>query len=148
MIRGRLIAMGARRRPFVLAHLSIPSQGIAEDVDLLVDTGADGTLVAPSDASVLRIDVAQLPSGPPSTGVGGRVPTVYAAATLALGSFTYDLHLRILAPRSRAQRQALADIPSLLGRDILAHFALFFDERTDRLLLLTPEESDALNLPT
>ena len=34
MIRGRLIAMGGgRRRPFVLAHITIASQGIADDIN-------------------------------------------------------------------------------------------------------------------
>jgi hypothetical protein len=76
MIRGRLIAAGGRRRPFVLAHLAVPMQGVAGDVNLLVDTGADGTLLAPADAAALRIDLARLPAGPSSTGIGGRVPTV------------------------------------------------------------------------
>jgi hypothetical protein len=68
-------------------------------------------------------------------------------ATLTLDSFRYELSVRILAPRSRAQRQALARIPSLLGRDILSNFALLYEERTDRVLLLTPPEADALQLP-
>lgn len=147
MIRGRLVATGGRRRPFVLAHVSIPSQNVSDDVNLLVATGADGTLIAPSDAAILRINIAQLPPGPPSTGVGGRVPTVYTQATVTIDTFTHQLPLRILAPRSRVQQQALARIPSLLGRDILSHFALFFEQRTDRVLLLTSGEADALNLP-
>ncbi len=147
MIRGQMIAFGGRRRPFLLAYIAIPSQSISDDVNLLVDTGADGTLLSPSDATRLRLDLAKLPPGAPSTGVGGRVPTVYADATLTLDSLTYQLPIRILAPRSRSQQQALAHIPSLLGRDIIAHFALFFEERTDRVLLLTSGEAAALNLP-
>ena len=37
-------------------------------------------------------------------------------------------------------------IPSLLGRDILSNFALFIEERTDKVLLLEPAEADALGL--
>ena len=37
-------------------------------------------------------------------------------------------------------------IPSLLGRDVLSHFALFLEERTGRVLLLEPHEADALPL--
>ena len=146
MIRGRLIGTGGRLRPFILARLFLPSQGISGDVNFLVDTGADNTVLATSAAASLRIDAARLPPGPPSGGVGGVTPTVYAAATFALEDYRYDLALRILAPRTAAQRLALAHIPSLLGRDILSHFALFFEERTGRVLLLTPEEADALNL--
>jgi hypothetical protein len=87
MIRGRLIPMGARRRPFVLAQIAIASQGISDDINLLVDTGADSTLLSPSDATRLRLDLAQLPPGSPSTGVGGPVPTVYTQVTLTLDRF-------------------------------------------------------------
>ena len=38
-------------------------------------------------------------------------------------------------------------IHSLFGRTVLSHFALFMEERTDRVLLLEPTEADALNLP-
>ena len=37
-------------------------------------------------------------------------------------------------------------IPSLLGRDVLSHFALFLEERTGRVLLLEPHEAAALPL--
>jgi hypothetical protein len=55
--------------------------------------------------------------------------------------------LRILAPASRNQQLALRTIPSLLGRDLLARFAVFLEERTNRVLLLDPQEADALTLP-
>lgn len=147
MIRGYIRAEGPRRRPFVQARVTIPSQQIADDVEFLVDTGADAMLLAPADALFLRVDLGQLPPGPPTTGVGGTTPTVLAGATLIVGPHTFSFTLRVLAPATAAQRSALARIPSLLGRDILSHFALFFEERTDRVLLLTPEEADLLVLP-
>ena len=125
----------------------LASQAISDDVDFLVDTGADSTVLAPADAARLGIDTARLLSCPQSAGVGGTTPTAYEPATVVLGQHGFDVALRILPPRTRGQRLALAQIPSLLGRDILAHFALFFEERTGRVLLLTPEEADALNLP-
>jgi hypothetical protein len=62
MIRGYLLARGRARRPFVVGRIGIPAQAI-DDVNLLVDTGADGTLISPSDATRLRIDLSQLPCG-------------------------------------------------------------------------------------
>jgi hypothetical protein len=141
VIRGYLRIDGSRARPFLLARLSIPAQRITGEVHFLVDTGADGTLLAPADAFLLGINIAALPPGPPSIGVGGRVPTVYAQANITLDTLTQTLPLRILAPRARPQRAAIAHIPSLLGRDVLADFALFFEERTSRVLLLTSEEA-------
>jgi len=147
MIRGRLIGIPGRLRPFVLAHLSLPSHHIAGDINFLVDTGADSTLLAPSDASLLAIDTTRLAQGPPSTGVGGSTPTVQATAVITLDQRNFNIGLRVLAPQTQAQRRALSRIPSLLGRDIISSFALVLEERTGRVLLLDPDEADALNLP-
>ena len=144
MIRGALRHDGARSRPFVPALLTIPSLQLSADTAFLVDTGADGTLLALRDAALMGVDVGLLPAGPPSTGVGGTVRTVQAPATITLGEHTYDLTLRIVAPETRAQRLALARIPSLLGRDILARFALFYDHAQDLVLLLEADEAAAL----
>lgn len=76
-----------------------------------------------------------------------RTCLFYAQATITLGHLTYQLSLRILAPRGGEQQRALGRIPSLLGRDILSPFALFMEERSNRVLLLEPHEADALNLP-
>ena len=144
MIRGVLRHDGSRRRPFVSALLAIPSLQRSGDTAFLVDTGADSTLLAPRDASLFGVDLALFPPGPPSTGVGGTVRTVQTSATMTLGPHTYNLTLRILAPETRAQRIALARIPSLLGRDILAQFALFYDDQEDLVLLLEPDEAALL----
>lgn len=146
MIRGRFEGLPGRRRPFVTAHLSISSQNISGDVSFLVDTGADSIVLAPTDALFLGIDTRLLPQGAPSIGVGGVTPTVNAKALITLNDQAFDILLRILAPRSRQQR-ALRTIPSLLGRDILSHFALLVQERTNRVLLLEPKEADLLDLP-
>jgi len=62
-------------------------------------------------------------------------------AVLTLDTFSQTLMLPILEAPS-----TLFHIPSLLGRDILSHFALFMEERTSRVLLLEPQEADALHL--
>jgi len=43
-------------------------------------------------------------------------------------------------------RFVLPPIPSLLGRDVLRHFALLMDEGRDALLLFTRAEADRLRL--
>jgi len=146
MIRGFFRVDRGRRRPFVTARLAIPSQAISGDVHFLVDSGADVTLLAPADVLFLRIDVGSLPQGTPTTGVGGTARTAYAEAAITLGHLTYDVPLRILLPGRRQQR-ALSRIPSLLGRDILSYFALFMEERSQRVMLLEPHEAASLRLP-
>jgi predicted aspartyl protease len=147
MIRGYFRTGGNWRRPFVLARISIPSLGIVQEVEFLVDTGADGTFVAPTDANRMRIDPSRLPTGQSSAGVGGVTSTVQVPATLYLDNRQLTMNLRILIPQTAAQRFALARVPSLLGRDVLAHFALVIEQRTDRVLLLEPAEADALSFP-
>jgi len=147
MIRGFFREEAGRRRPFVPALVSIPALQRSGDVAFLIDTGADATLLGPRDAANLHINTALLPVGPLITGVAGRARTVYAEATVTFGHLTYDLPLRILAPRGKDQERALRRIPSLLGRDIIFRFALLLEERTNRVLLLEPNEADALNFP-
>ena len=147
MIRGYLVSSLGRQRPFVAAELTIPGQSVAGTIEFLVDTGADSTVISPSDASRMRLNAAQLPRASASTGIGGSTPMAVTTATIKLDTRTFNVPMRILAPTSPAQQQALAAIPSLLGRDLLAHFALFFEERTGRVLLLEPQEADALSLP-
>lgn len=147
MIRGYFSRGAVRRRPFVDADFVAPSLGITGRVPLLVDTGADSSVLAPADAVRLRIPLSQLPAGPRSAGVGGTMPTVVLPGSLTLGPRTFPIALRILAPDTPRQRQAISRIPSLLGRDILAHFALFVEERSQRVILLEPHEAAALPLP-
>lgn len=147
MIHGYFGGPQGRRRPFVIADVAIPAIGIAGTVHFLVDTGADSTLLAPRDAIQLRIDLARLPPDDPTMGVGGRTSTVSTDATITFDNYSFTIRLRILAPVSRVQQQDLQFIPSLLGRDILSHFALFIEARRDRVLLLEASEANALNLP-
>lgn len=101
----------------MISRVTIPALAINGTVHFLVDTGADSTLIAPRDAEELALNTAQLPEGPPSTGVGGRTPTRSIEARLTLDALTFTIPLRILAPQSARQRRALQFIPSLLGRD-------------------------------
>ena len=147
MIRGYFLTRGGRRRPFIDAAFQFPTiSNFTFRVRLLVDTGADRTTISPLDASRLelevRINLAVLPRGVPSAGVGGQVGTRTTEAVLTLATFSMPLTLTILEPPPGS----LPPIPSLLGRDILSQFALFMEERTSRVLLLEPQEADALPL--
>jgi hypothetical protein len=139
-------ATGARaRRPFVNAVLDLPAVGRRLSVPLLVDTGADRTVLAPLDARRWRVDLTALPAGAPSSGIGGRVTTRTVDAILTLQDFSTSLSLTILEwPPPPAPTPA---IHSVLGRDVISRFALFVEERTSRVLLLEPAEADAFALP-
>jgi predicted aspartyl protease len=139
MIRGYLTT-GATRRPFVSARLQFPSLGdLRHPVEFLVDTGADRTILSPLDAMRLGINLDTLESGLPSTGVGGQAETRTIEAVLTIDSLSMPLTLTII--------ETSRPIPSLLGRDVISRFALFMEERTNRVLLLEPAEAESLNLP-
>jgi hypothetical protein len=65
-------------------------------------------------------------------------------AALNIGPFSIPLTLTILEPILNR----ILSIPSLLGGDVLSHFALFMEERTGRVLLLEPHEANALDIPS
>ena len=149
MIRGYFATIRTRRRPVVDAVFHFPTlDDRSLQARLLVDTGADRTVLAPLDATrlvrELGIDLAALTAGAPSRGVGGLWSTRTIEAVLTLDSIAMPLSLTILEPPPGP----LSPIPSLLGRDILSCFALFMEERTSRVLLLEPNEADALQLPS
>ncbi len=150
MIRGYLLTSGGRRRPFVKAVFQFPGlRDGSVEVDLLVDTGADRTVLSPLDAEKLAtdlgIDFSSLPRGTSGAGVGGQVDTRIVEAVITLDSFSTSLTLTILEP---PVGRPIPSIPSLLGRDIISQFALILEERTNRVLLLEPHEADALALPS
>ncbi|MGI8550803.1 MAG: aspartyl protease family protein [Dehalococcoidia bacterium] len=141
-----LLELG-RLRPFVRGRIDIPSQGVAGVVPFLVDTGADFIPLAPSQADQLRIDLSRLHVAERIAGIGGAMPTYYCASILRFSNISLELRLRVLVPVGKAQRTALTRIPSVLGRDVLSHFALFLEERTRRVLLLEPAEVELLSIP-
>jgi len=145
MIRGYFSTQGTRRRPFIDAILQFPTlNSHSLDVKLLVDTGADRTLLSPLDAGrfVRRcaLDLTTLPHGARSTGVGGQSATRVLETVLILDTLSLPILLTILDPPPGP----MPHIPSLLGRDVLSHFALFVEKRTNRVLLLEAHEADAL----
>ncbi len=76
MIQGYFSTIGATRRPFVYASLQFPVlSDLHFGVEFLVDTGADRTMLSPSDAARIGIDLSTLSLGARSTGVGGQVQT-------------------------------------------------------------------------
>src|SRR5713226_1404901 len=133
MIRGQYLSRPGRRQPFIDVTFQFPIlTSVRLDASLLVDTGAERTILAPVDAlrleQQLGIRIAALPIGRPSIGVGGRVATRSLPATVILDTVELEVLLTVL----EAPITSMSAIPSILGRDVLAHFALFLEERTDR----------------
>jgi hypothetical protein len=133
--------------PYFVGLIDIPEMGITDvEIQFLIDTGADRSLIGDDDSRRMvqdhQADFTTLEEGIPSQGIGGIVSTREAQAKLQLEDFSTDLEIDILEPVPGQQ----PTVPSLLGRDILSHFALFMEDRTDQVLLLEPAEADALRI--
>ncbi len=148
MIRGYFRPTGPQNpSPYLDGSISIPSIGVTRmEVRFLIDTGSDRTLIGDIDSDRMfrgyDVDVRKLGEGLPSQGIGGIVGTREAQATLRIEDFSTSLKIDILEPVPGQQ----PSVPSLLGQDVLSHFALFMEERANRVLLLEPDEADSLQI--
>ncbi len=151
MIRGFFL----RGRPYLDAVFRFPSLNNQRlRTRLLIDTGSDRITFTPSHARLRELaqaygfDLYALPQGPAGYGPSGVSPTRTIDAVLTLGVFPNSavvgsVEVRVVEPPSDME---VRELPPVLGRDILSRFALFLEERTDRVFLLEPHEADVLNL--
>ena len=140
MLRGHFGSEGGRIWPYLRCYLEFPYAPYLEglEVDLLVDTGADRTTISRETAERAGLSLDTLPDGGTSTGVGGVTAVRTALTQLSVQGYSTALWLRILESRHPSA--------SVLGRDFMAGFALFMEERTRRVLFLDADEVAGLGL--
>jgi len=114
-------------RPYIEAHLSIPSLKVDGSVSFLIDTGSDCTVLMPLDAARLKIDYSRLTKRVESTGIGGLSNDFVVPAALLFSDpgakvYGYNVALRIAEPKPE-----LKTTPSLLGRDVINHWRIVYD---------------------
>lgn len=141
MILGYFQTEGEFQRPHVDLILQFPVADNRQlEVSFLVDTGADRTLLSPTEGVRLRqqlgIDLLSLPFGSPIGGVDGETQTREIDAALNIGEQSISRTLSLVEPPPGQ----FPTMPSLLGRDIIYQLALFMEYKTDRLLLLDESE--------
>jgi len=145
MIRGFFEGAPGRRRPYVTVRVAVATGHRMKEVDFLIDTGADRSLLSLSDAAGLGIESGGLPAHR-SVGIGGPAVMGSIQATLGFGQREIGALVRVLMPGDAGQRTVQERIPSVLGRDVLSRFGLYIEERRDLVLLFEPPEADALAL--
>lgn len=106
-------------------------------VDFLVDTGADATVLHPQDSLRLLLaeEIQALPYPVPFGGAGAGVlhhPTMAILAFLdedrGIRTVRLPIYVAEVSPSN-------VDLESLLGRDVLRHFPMYFDQRRGHLTL-------------
>lgn len=117
-------------RPYMEVRLALPRLKISGDISLLFDTGADSSLLMPIDSGRLGIDFSDLTETTESRGIGGLNKQFLEPAILAFTDPGVCLHVYFLSLRKAAQTPDIADIPSILGRDIIDRWAISYDKMT------------------
>jgi hypothetical protein len=135
-----------RAQPWVDVVIDIPALSVRKTFTMLVDTGADGTVLSVRDAvaALGKIGYGLLQkSGNTTTsiGVGGSADYYRVNAHIIFqhegGSLEgYSFELAVAKPDGcKAKRVLQLRIPSILGRDILCQFRMVMDYSQFELLL-------------
>lgn len=134
---------GARTgRAYLDARIVIPRLAIVEDIIMAIDTGADRTALMPVDCRAFGIDTVALSDPAEMIGVGGATLSYTEDAWVAFENgdnyAAYAVRLSIVRVGSN---DPLLPIPSLVGRNILRHWRIEYDQGAN-LLQCHPRFSD------
>ena len=138
-VRGHYRQGGLTPAPFVNAQVELPALHISTEVEFLADTGAEATTLLHDTLSRLSVSpqrVRSLPRTASVTGIGGDVPCYTTRAIVSLrddslsAPHAFDINID-LAPSLKT-----ADLPSLLGRDILNQLRCVFDHTDGEVILV------------
>ncbi len=129
---------GPLEAAYVAAILESQTLHVYATVEFLVDTGATRTTISDKDAVRLGIDYLALEKlGEGMLGIGGTVDTY----NLKDVKFTFNQGRRktheetlekICVVKHPQLNERILRIPSILGRDILNHYALIYDKREEK----------------
>ncbi len=140
MISGEFRERGRRVVPLLTCDVEFPDVPHigTKTIDLVVDTGADRTIISRPTAETIGLDLAGLPDGGTSSGIGGVSALRQIRTLLSVQGYSIELWLAI--------QEARHPVPSILGRDFIRHFALFMEETSGRVLLLDQSDVERYGL--
>ena len=133
----RIIQEGTK--VLVQVHICSPSLGDRQiPIQFLLDTGADTTTISPRDAANSKIDFDRLSRSEQMIfGVGGAQDGIYEMRDVTLAFAGTDGRMirkaldsvDIVMPGVRLARGMYSQMPSLMGRDVLAQMRFLFNSR-------------------
>ena len=115
-------------RPMVTGLARLPDSSLERSILFLVDTGADLTILHPSDVEQLGLNFDGLGCGQSITGIGGLAKVFDQQLRLLFPDadtgawYEYNLTILVAAPTEHNK-----SFPSLLGRDILRFWLTEYD---------------------
>lgn len=138
-IEGRwIVGADGVERPVFDGVIALPD-GRHLALSLLIDTGADLTVLAPSVAEQLAASVQPTPTETVVSGVGGT-QRIYELAVDLLLPTTTGQRARIRGPLPVILEPDSLEL-SVIGRNLLDQFTLIYSQPHHTLLLLTPPDS-------
>ncbi len=121
-------------RPYLEALVILPRLKIEAGVSFIVDTGADQTVLMPTDAIAAGVNYRKLIQENIVSGVGGSLKCFAERAILIVSDdkklFAYVTD--ILIAEKKAGKQGFC--PSLLGRDVLDRLPMKYNASKDELI--------------
>ena len=140
MLRGRF--GNTSNGPYLEGYISFPRLGVKGLISFLVDTGADSSIIMPTDGKKLGIDYRNLTNRSSSDGLGGSANEFQELAILSFSDpkYVYSYVLREVAIAEPAPFNRR--YPSLLGREILHRWRFVMDKARDQVLF-TPVTWDS-----
>ncbi len=135
---------GPLEAAYITAVLAIPTLGIRQNVEFLIDTGATKTTILDRDAVALAIPYYRLSRlKQPLLGLGGLVDTYVAEQgeiyfKSESGSEHKEQLSELFVVKHKKVDENIMRIPSVLGRDILNKYRLIYDKIRD-LVVITDE---------
>jgi hypothetical protein len=138
-IEGRwLLGSDGVERPVLDGRLAMPG-GSQLALSLLIDTGADSTVLAPDVAQRLAGVAQPTPTSATAVGIGGAIPMHELAADLLLPASSGQ-RARIHGPLPILLALGSLEL-SVVGRDVLDQFTLIYARPQGVILLLTPPDT-------
>lgn len=119
--------------PYVKARVNLPRLGALGEVDFLVDTGTDTTILHPTAARDLHCSFDEL-SNPVDVTSAGGLQTYYAETAVVSfydGEARHDFRIAIHIGKPHPVTNGL---DSLLGRDVLNEMEMEYAPRRERLI--------------
>mgnify|MGYP001584178326 CR=1 FL=1 len=121
-----------------------PRLGVSGGVSFLVDTGADSSLLCPTDAILMGVDFTKITKASEAQGIGGIAQSLVEPALIVFSEpgvaiWGYRGDLEILAPDDGDYADPIADpeeslkLPSLLGREVLDRWRIVYQPSNDEL---------------
>ena len=134
-----------RQRPLINCTVILPRLGAEAELTLLVDTGADRTMLAPMEVALLGVDPRLLVEPGCASGVGGVVSAFRETAIITFtdGLMAYRYQLPILIVTQETSGRATY---SILGRDILNRWHMNYRPTERRLEFDVVSADDSLDL--